>query len=269
MLLRVDAIVSIIGTVLFFVFDIINKIYMIPIVFIGLFLGIILIWAITCVIATRFIDFKKDYDDYSPFYRFYVDCIVQSLNQILNVKLHVSGEECIPDERFLFVCNHRSAMDPLITMSATKKYNLGFIAKKDIYKIPIISRLMHRSFCLKLDREDVKQDALTIIRAGKLIKAQKASIGVYPEGTRNKVDDGLLPFHNGSFKIAKKAKCPIVVATIKNPEQIFQKPLYIRKHVYLDYIGVLDKEFVAEHGTADIGDAIREMMLKKINSDKN
>ncbi len=268
MLLKFDFIVSVIGTVLLYVFDVINKIYMIPLIFLAMFLGIILVWGLSCIIATRFIDFEKDYDEYSPFYRFYVDCIVQSLNQIFNIKLHVSGEECIPEEKFLFVCNHRSAMDPLITMSVTKKYNLGFVAKKDIYKIPVISRLMHRSFCLKLDREDVKRDALTIIRAGKLVKEQKASIGIYPEGTRNKEEGGLLPFHNGAFKIGKKAKCPIVVATIKNPELIFKKPFFVRKHVYLDYIGVLDKEFVAEHNTAEISDTVRDMMLAKINSDR-
>jgi len=265
MLLKFDLIVSIIGTILLYILEVIENLYMIPIVFIGLFLGIILVWAISCIIATRFIDMDREYDDHSPFFRFYIDCIIQSVKQILNIKFHITGEDIIPSEKFLFVCNHRSAMDPFLTLGETGKYRLGFVAKKGVFKIPIISRLIHRCFCLKLDRDDVKSGALTIIRASKLVNEQKASMGIYPEGTRNK-GEGLLPFSNGAFKIAKKAKCPIVIAVIKNPEYIFKKMFFVRKHVYLEYIAVLDKEYVLEHSTAEISEEVKHIMLEKIKT---
>ena len=50
------------------------------------------------------------------------------------------------------------------------------------------------------------------------------SICIFPEGTRNKGDSELemLPFHEGSFKIATKAKCPIIPIAISNSAEIFE-----------------------------------------------
>ena len=69
---------------------------------------------------------------------------------------------------------------------------------------------------------------------------------------------------HGAFKIAKKAECPIVVATIKNTEYIMSNMPLKRTHVYLDYIGIIDKEFVSEHNTVQISNVAREMMEKKL-----
>ena len=178
--------------------------------------------------------------------------------------MHVTGKENLPKEKFLLVGNHRGAMDPLLTMGVLKKYNMGFVSKKEVYKVPVISRLMHRCFCPKLDRSNIKEEAKTIIRASKLVKSKEASIGIYPEGKRNKTEEPLLPFLNGSFKIAKKANSQIVVAVIKNSEKIFKNAPFKRTHVYLDFIGIIDKDFVASHNTAEISEKAREMIEAKL-----
>ncbi len=234
----------------------VQSIVLAPIIGVGIFLGLVLLWCFSAFIYTRGTDLKKEYDEYSGVSRYFTNNIIDSLNIILNIKVHVTGLDILPEEKFLFVCNHKSAMDPLLTMGILRDYNMGFVAKKSIYKVPVIAQLMHRCYCLCLDRRNLKEEAKTILRAGRLVKEQRASVGIYPEGTRNK-GDGMLPFLNGSFKIAKKANAPIVVASIKNPENIFKDTIFKKTHVYLDFLEVIDKDFVKEHNTADLSDRAR------------
>ncbi len=259
MLLKGIAVISLILTAIGYILGIYGALWAIPVAFISLFLGIFLVWMLVGIIVTRFISFDKEVNTYNRLYGFYTHCIIGLVMQVLRIKMHITGKEILPEEKFLFVCNHRGAMDPLVTMGVLKKYRIGFVAKKELFKIPVISRLMHKRFCLSLNRGDVKDSAKTILRAGDIVKKDLASMGIYPEGTRNHEDE-MLPFMHGAFKIAKKAECPIVVATIKNTEHIMKNAPFKRTHVYLDYIGVIGKETVAENTTVTLSSIAREMM---------
>lgn len=261
------AVLSIISAALLFISGAIDKIYMLPIAFAVAYITFFLIWAVSCFICTRFVNMKKKYKADSRLFRGYTNCIVDSLAQLMRIKLHVSGTELLPKEKFLLAGNHKSAMDPLLTMGVLRRYHMGFIAKKSIFKIPIICRLMHRCFCLSLDRDNIRQQAKAIDRAAEIIMSQEASIGVYPEGTRNRGSE-LMPFMNGAFKIAKKAECPIVVAVIKNPEFISKNAPFKRTDVYLDFIGVLDKDFVSQHTTTQIGNTVFDMINNEMQKTK-
>lgn len=268
MLLKVITLLAIVLTVVGFALGIYGSIW---IALLGLVLTeliLILLWMLSGFICTRFIDMEKEYDDHSPLFRAYVNAIIDSLNQLLRIKVHVTGKEKTPQEKFLLVCNHRSGMDPLVTMGVFREYRMGFVAKKELYKIPIISRLMHRCYCLCMNREDVRQSALVIGRAAKLIQEDRAAIGIYPEGTRSQNDE-MLPFANGAFKVAKKAKSPILVTTIKNSDLIMKNAPWKTTHVYLDVLGVIDKEFVENNSTAQISKVAREMMEAHFASQQN
>lgn len=254
-------------TALLGVAGIISKVYMLPVIFVISYIGFFLLWVLSCFVCTRFINMKKEYSGNSLLFRSYTNCIIDSLIKISRIKLHISGMECLPNEKFLLAGNHKSAWDPLLTMGVLRKYNMSFVAKKEIFRIPIIRRLMHRCLCLSLDRDNIRQQVKTINRASEIIQSQEASIGIYPEGTRNRSKE-LMPFMNGAFKVAKKAECPIVVAVIRNPELISKNAPFKRTDVYLDFIGILDKDFVLQHTTVQIGDAVLNMMndkMKKIS----
>ena len=86
----------------------------------------------------------------------------------------------------------------------------GYVAKKEMEPIPLLSNWMKYLHCLFLDRKDIKAGMKTILTA--IDKAKNGiSICIFPEGTRNKNESELemLPFHEGSFKIATKSGCPI------------------------------------------------------------
>jgi len=146
------------------------------------------------------------------------------------------GEDNIPtDTPVLYIGNHRSFFDIVLTYPRVPRPT-GYIAKIELAKVPLLSIWMRNLHCLFLDRGDVKAGLKTILAAIDLMK-NGTSICIFPEGTRNKVDGTLLPFHEGSFKIAQKAGCPIVPMTITNSAAILEDHFpWIRKaNVTVEY----------------------------------
>ena len=145
----------------------------------------------------------------------------------------------------------------------------GYIAKKEMEKIPLLSTWMRYLHCLFLDRKDIKQGLKTILTAVDKVKSG-ISICIFPEGTRNRNKDELdmLPFHEGSFKIATKANCPIIPIAISNSANIFEahfpkiSPAKVvveyGKPIYPDELSKEDKRHVGEY-TQNV---IREMLIK-------
>ena len=131
---------------------------------------------------------------------------------ISGVKLTVSGEENVPrDEPVLYIGNHRSFFDVVVTYSRCPGLT-GYIAKDGVNKVPIFRIWMKRLHCIFLKRDDMKEGLKVILKAIEYVKSG-ISICIFPEGTRNKDRDNptsLLPFKEGSFKIASKTGCKIV-----------------------------------------------------------
>ena len=250
---------SVILSVIGYAVGVYESIVWIPVVFASTFVVFLFLWIFICFLCTRFIRMDREYDKSSKLYWWYTERIIELVMQLLRIQLKVTGKEVLSKDKFLFVCNHRAALDPLLTMGVLREYDMGFVAKQEIFKIPIIARLMHRCHCLCLKRGDLKESAKTIVKASELIRENKASIGIYPEGTRNPQDE-MLPFMNGAFKIAKKAHCPVVVAIIRNTEKVSKRAPFRKTIIYLDFIGILDKEFVEKNNTAEISQAARTMM---------
>ena len=155
---------------------------------------------------------------------------------ISGVKVTVIGEENVPkDQAVLYVGNHRSYFDILLTYVRVPRPT-GYIAKKEILRIPLLRDWMKNLHCLFLDRKDIKQGMKTILEGIEKIRSG-ISICIFPEGTRNKVNDTFLPFHEGSFKIADKSGCPIVPMSINNAAAIFEDhiPKIRKAHIVLEY----------------------------------
>lgn len=151
-------------------------------------------------------------------------------------KITVIGEENVPkDEAVLYIGNHRSFFDIVLTYVRVPRLT-GYVAKKEIRKVPLLSNWMINLHCLFLDRDNLKEGLKMVLAAIEKIKSG-ISVCIFPEGTRNKGDEVLLPFHDGSFKIADKSGCPIVPITLNNTSAIFEDHLpWIRKaHVVIEY----------------------------------
>ena len=199
---------------------------------------------------------KTDTPTFKPIYRPIAYYTLAWLVRLLGYRLTVSGADKLPDEPFLLVCNHRSAFDPLITIAALKnRCFLTYVSKPEVMRVPLLGRIMWHASFLPIDRENPRRAVETIRQATSYITERGLSIGIYPEGTRNK-GEGLLPFHNGVFKIAKGAGCPVAVCTVR----------YDRRRVRLAVTAVLDKAFVAASPNAVIGERARELMEQDLQA---
>ena len=156
--------------------------------------------------------------------------------KISGVKVTVIGEEHLPEEPTLFVGNHRSIFDILILYVRCKRLT-GFIAKDSIEKVPSLRVWMRSLYCLFLDRKDPRSGMKIVLKAIEYIQ-NGISICVFPEGTRNKGEElSILPFKEGTMKIATKTGCPIVPVSLNNTAAIFENqfPKIRKTHVVLEY----------------------------------
>lgn len=146
---------------------------------------------------------------------------------ISGVKLEVNGLDNIPDDQaVLFVGNHISFFDIIVTYPLMKRPT-GYIAKKEIKKVPFLSWWMYFVNCIFLDRKDPRQGLKSVLEASEKIK-NGTSIFLFPEGTRSK-DGKLAQFKDGGFKIATKAKAPIIPLGIQGTSDILENHFPIIK----------------------------------------
>ena len=141
------------------------------------------------------------------------------------LKVDSRGVENIPqDQAALYVVNHRSAMFDPVTIYPFLKNPAGFIAKKELEKIPYFAYWLKLANSLFIDRENIREGYKTIVQA--IEKLQRGvSILIFPEGTRNKDQESktsMLPFHDASFKPAVKANVPIVPVALYNTADSFE-----------------------------------------------
>lgn len=185
---------------------------------------------------------------------------------ISGVKKTVLGRDNVPkDEAVLYIANHRSYFDVPVAYSTLPTLT-GFMAKKEIGKIPFISTWMRFLQCQFLDRDDVRQGLKIVLKAIDQVKAGY-SFFISPEGTRNQGEE-MLPFKEGSFKVAEKTGCAIIPVAISNTEEIFENhsPWIRSAKVIIEYgKPIYPKDLTKEEMKflgAHVQGIIREMLVK-------
>ena len=227
-------------------------------------LALVLLYILFLFICALAADPHKEYEDHSRFYRRLLNGATAAGMKLLRIHVHVTGLDKIPSDRKpVFVCNHRSNFDPIVTWYALKKWDIAFISKASNFKIPIFGRLIRKCCFMAIDRENPRNAIKTIQKAAGLLRKGEVSVGVYPEGTRSKTGE-LLPFHNGVFKIAQKAQAPVVVLSISGTEKIHKNYPFRASHVYLDVVEVMDAEEIVHKKTEEIGGAARTAIADRL-----
>ena len=239
---------------------------------IGVWVGSFVIFALIAVaflwICCARVDFDTPQTEDSPFYRKLAAVYVEALIQSLQVRVHTEGLEKTPKEgRFLLVCNHLFIADPGILLHYFKDSQLAFITKKENQALPFVGPIMHKILCQPLDRENDRQALRSIINCINIIKQDKASIAVFPEGGTSK-DGKLHHFRHGAFKIALKSKVPIVVCTIQGTRNILKNGLRLKPtDVRLHLVEVIGPEEYGAMTTVALGERIYQDMLDDLGAD--
>ena len=229
-------------------------------IFVGFYVSLALLYILVVVFGLYFFLPKEDP---SPRLRHFDHTIMKLTLRwvlvMLGIKVTVEGADQLPKKPYLLVGNHRSAFDPITTIAAIDSH-IVFVAKPGVLNIPVIGSILER-FCFQaIDRESARNAVATIKRSAELIKDVELSVGIYPEGTRSK-DGSLLPFHAGSFKIAKMAVCPVAVVTVRYEKSGL---LPWNKRVYLHIVDVMDTAYVAENNTAAIAERAEMAMRENL-----
>ena len=153
------------------------------------------------------------------------------------VKRVVTGIERVdPSKGCVYVANHKSFVDSIALFYALPG-ELTFLAKKEIYKIPLVSFALRTMDIIEVDRSDQDAAALSIDRAVQYLRNGKCVI-LFPEGTRNR-GQGLLPFKKGAFVLAIKAQVPIVPVVIFGAEKAIAPDTFFLYPATL-HINILD-----------------------------
>ena len=192
---------------------------------------------------------------------------LKAILRICKVDVHAEGLENIPkDEAVLFVGNHRSDFDIVVAYSLMENV-IGFISKDNLAKIPTLKLWMEELHCLFLDRDNLKQNLKVIIEAIQEIK-RGISFWIYPEGTRakGKSEEELLPFKEGSFKLAEKTGCKIIPVAMINTRKIFEEqfPFIKSTKVYVRFGEPILLSALSEEDRKHIGKYTEEKVLSMI-----
>lgn len=136
------------------------------------------------------------------------------------VKVVTSGLEKLPVGTAIYVSNHQSHFDVPVIFSEVPRH-IRFVAKAELYRIPILGAAMKAIGCIKVDRRGGGKDRETMAAAVNDVR-EKVSILFFAEGTRS--DDGVLkPFKKGAFMLALQAGVPIVPMAIAGTRHILPK----------------------------------------------
>lgn len=137
------------------------------------------------------------------------------------VKVQVEGLENInPEEAYVFAANHQSQFD-IFTILAYLPTQFRWLAKKELFRIPILGGAMKGAGYISIDRSNRKEAFKSIDLAAARVR-EGTSIVIFPEGTRS-LDGKLQSFKKGGFHLAIKSKRPIVPVSISGAFSILPK----------------------------------------------
>ncbi len=231
----------------------------------GILAAVLLLYPLFLFICSLFVSSKKEYDTHSRFYRALLNGATAVALRIMRIRVHTKGVEKLPTDtkNIVFVGNHRSNFDPIISWQILKQWQPSFLSKAGNFKIPIFGKFIHRCCFLEIDRKNPRNALKTINKAAELLKKGEVSIGVYPEGTRSK-SGVLLPFHNAVFKTAQKADGYLAIMAIAGTEKIHKNYPFHHTDVYFEVLKVLPPEQVKASKTDALGNYTRELLQQHL-----
>jgi 1-acyl-sn-glycerol-3-phosphate acyltransferase len=192
----------------------------------------------------------------------------EALLFVAGVSVEVHGEENVDRKKqYVYVCNHQSALDILI-LYAKLPHTLSFVAKKELFSIPLIGWGLFITRHVWIDRKNARKARQSIDRAIAITNKYKLSLLLFPEGTRS-ADGRLGEFKTGSLAFAILSGRPVVPVAIKNAYTVLRKKSFyltpgtvqmeIGKPIDCSEMKTRDKKELA----ARLHEEIEQMLIRK------
>jgi 1-acyl-sn-glycerol-3-phosphate acyltransferase len=145
----------------------------------------------------------------------------RSILWVNRAKVSVEGMDHIdPGAAYVYMANHQSMFD-ILALLGHLPVQFRWVAKKELFQIPIFGYSMARVGYISIDRSN-RQSAIQSLREAAQKIAQGVSVVVFPEGTRSS-DGQIKPFKKGGFYLATDSGRPVVPVVIWGTRQVMPK----------------------------------------------
>lgn len=184
-------------------------------------------------------------------------------NRAGRVTIQAIGAENLPEKNgFMLYPNHQGLFDVLVFLESCPR-PFAFVIKKEASKVILLKQVIAALGSISIDRKDLKQSMEVINLVSEEIKKGRNFL-IFPEGTRSKQGNNLLPFKGGSFKVATKSKCPIVPCALIDSFKPFDENTIQPVTVTVLYLTPIYYEEYQTMKTNEIADLVRERITLAI-----
>lgn len=186
-----------------------------------------------------------------------------------DIKYEVIGKDNLPEGPCVFIANHQAYFDIMALLYAVSGKQTGFIAKNEFSKVPLLGKWINVIRGLFIKRGDVRE-SLKIINQGVDLINQGFSLVIFPEGTRSQKHE-MADFKPGSFKLASKAKAPVVPVVIDGTYKVFEQKKRVSKGetVKVTILPAIDTASLDRKALAALPNQIEEAIKEHLASDAN
>lgn len=197
---------------------------------------------------------RKDYDLEKSFA--FVKKVTKAANRAGRVTIESHDLENIPKENgFVFFPNHQGLFDVLVFLESCP-VPFSFVIKKEASNVILLKQVISALRSIVIDREDIRQSMEVINKMAEEVRKGRNFL-IFPEGTRSKMGNKLLPFKGGSFKSAVKARCPIVPCALIDSFKPFDENSIAPVTVKLIYLQPIYYEEYASMKTPEIANMVK------------
>ena len=260
-LLLLSLILSTVLSLIVGAFESYKWLWVMPLVTAGIFLVLAACLYGYVDLLRRRVDMDVEQDGDDPHYRKVVEMLVESVLPLVRINVQAKGLDKVPDQgRFMLVCNHVNDLDPAPILHSLPGRQLAFVAKKEVRDMFLIGSFLHKLQGQFINRENDREALKTILKCVQIIKEDKGSVAVFPEGGIHE-DRKFHHFRPGVFKIAQKAKVPIVVCTLKNTKDMITNLLHFkRSDVAFSVLTVIEPEEFENVTTPELAERVYQIM---------
>lgn len=192
-----------------------------------------------------------------------IDAILPLIMNLLRIKVHVSGEENIPeDENFILVANHQSYYE-VVVLKHLIDMPMVYIAKRPVFTWPVIGHWAKLIGNIPIDKIADRSAAEAIIKGVRQYR-KGAVVAIFPEGKRS-YSNTMNPMRPGAFKLATKPKATILVATIHNFHKTWRGWPFKRQHLDVHFHPPLKYQDYREMNTVELAGHVQGMIADQID----
>ena len=173
--------------------------------------------AVLCIIAIIVSFFSREGNPVHLIARIWA----KSILFVSGIKVDVKGLASIdPFKSYIYMANHQSNFDIPVLLGCLP-IQFRWLAKAELFKIPMFGRAMSGAGYVKIDRSNQKAAIKSIDEIAAKMK-NGISVMLFPEGTRSQ-DGNVNPFKKGGFVMAVDTGVPIVPVIIRGTRSIMTK----------------------------------------------